>query len=197
MAIIRNQNKIKPRKLKEGDIQLGLFHHFYTGRKCAIPNTFNAYGEADLINFTRSNQMCEYEIKVSKSDFKADFKHKQNKHAAIKWCFENRKKENRRNQVLANYFSYVCPTDLIKLDEVPEYAGLYYARWVGMSSPKITQIKRPPRLHKYKWTEAEINKKLAALYWKYWNLRKTINEYHFQYEPWLPFMGNEEKQKRK
>lgn len=76
-----------------------------------FPNVFLKKHEADIFLVTPSGYLYEYEVKITRSDFFADFK-KTNKHDLVK--------SGRRS----NYFTYITPKDLVKLDEIPRYAGL-------------------------------------------------------------------------
>ena len=52
-----------------------------------------------------------------------------------------------------NYFYYATPPDLIKEEDVPEYAGLVYVnQWGGISI-----VKKAPCLHKEKIDDATLN----------------------------------------
>jgi hypothetical protein len=65
----------------------------------------------DVITWNSSGRSTIYEIKMSRSDFLADFKKKCRQ--------EDHKKAGDR-------FAYVCYGDFIKPDEIPEDWGLYY-----------------------------------------------------------------------
>src|SRR5574343_65336 len=88
-----------------------------------IPNFFVCQFEMDIFKInTKNNYVKEYEIKVSKNDFKNDFRKKEfnykeskNKHDIIK-----------NNEYVANKFSFVCPENLIDIKDIPEKYGLIY-----------------------------------------------------------------------
>lgn len=82
-----------------------------------FPNIFIDRWECDLLEITKSGYTYEYEVKISRSDFKAD---------ARKQTFRQSKADAIRSG-RTNYFYYITPKDLIVSDEVPEYAGLMYA----------------------------------------------------------------------
>jgi hypothetical protein len=131
--------------------------------------------------------MHEYEIKISKSDFRAD-SGKTEKHQIIETGFrelnnyergviescekygenipryikiaENNKVPGRR----PNYFWYVCPTEIT--DTVPVYAGLIHCK------PYLKIVKPAPLLHKEKITTAMEKKILASFYHRYWKIRR-------------------------
>lgn len=114
-------------------------------------------GEADVISITKSGFVNEFEIKLSRSDFNADFRNKEWKHRSMK---------ERKGPTIdirykttwfhcANKFWFVVPENLITLDEIPEYAGLIY-----INKNALSIIKNAPRLHAHKATE-ELYKKIA------------------------------------
>src|SRR5574343_36813 len=88
-----------------------------------IPNFFVGQFEMYIFRInTKNNYVKEYEIKVSKNDFKNDFRKKEfnykeskNKHDIIK-----------NNEYVANKFSFVCPENLIDIKDIPEKYGLIY-----------------------------------------------------------------------
>lgn len=116
--------------LREGVInpirELVLFNYLY-----------NYAWEADVLRITKAGYFYEYEIKVTKSDFKADMK-KVSKHSHL----------NQRLPLMPNRFCYVCPVGVIFKHEVPDYAGLI---WVNDRS--ISEQKKIPLLHKTKVTD--------------------------------------------
>lgn len=77
-----------------------------------IPNYYVGFYEMDVFRLLNSGMLYEYEIKISRADFKNDFK-KGSKHALM----ANKKGD-------ANRFFFVTPTGLVHKNEVPEYAGL-------------------------------------------------------------------------
>ena len=103
--------------------------------------------EMDLMSISKSGMMCEFEVKISRSDFKADSKKR-------KWYWFEEPHVN----YCPNYFSYVCPKDLIKIDEVQDYAGLYY-----YEEDEIIEIKKPKRLHKEIYDRNRIIEKVNRL----------------------------------
>lgn len=85
-----------------------------SGYDIIIPNYFYGHYEMDLFRLVKSGYITEYEIKISRSDYFADFKkYKKHERFLDKTCYPNR-------------FYYVVPEDLIKESEVPKYAGLIY-----------------------------------------------------------------------
>jgi len=127
-------------KYTEGYVQQRLSNFIGSNCRYKIGNIYLFGGESDFMVQKQSSQyIYEYEIKISRSDFFADFK-KHFKHSILKredWIVGTRY-ENK----IANYFFYVVPENLIALNEVPHYAGLIY-----ISDGKTKTIKEAPRLH--------------------------------------------------
>jgi hypothetical protein len=107
-----------------------------------IPNSNTIFNwEADLLTFTRSNFIHEFEIKLNIYDFRADAK------------------KNWKHQLLAtpgrhipNYFWYATSEFEI---EPPKYAG-----WIKIFNKagywNIRVLKEAPRLHSNKATDRQI-----------------------------------------
>ena len=112
----------------------------------------SVYGwESDVLKITKSDYAYEFEIKISRGDFKNDFKHKKKKHLIL---------ESREGNI-PNYFYYVVPELLIQEEEIPEYAGLIYvhATIIGNNTPyySFREIKKAPKLHDNKIDINELN----------------------------------------
>ncbi len=114
--------------------------------------------EADFVAITKSRFIVECEIKISRGDFFKDFK-KEAKHLKMinKVC-------------CANYFYFAAPEGLIKIDEVPEYAGLIEISLVNNKSRAIV-IKNAPRIHNEKITDQMLIKLLRSVMYKYFNYK--------------------------
>jgi hypothetical protein len=121
------------------------------GHKVVCPNVnFMFEGQQDLLSVTGRGLVIEYEVKISRSDFRRDAK---------KWkavAFDN---VEVYAQNLPNRFFYVCPEGLIKVEELPAYAGLWY---IIDGNPVIQ--KEAPLIHKGKHDLSKIYKKVITLY---------------------------------
>ena len=101
----------------------------------------------------------EFEVKISRSDFMADFK-KKDKHKAM----------IEPKGLCPHRFFYVCPKELIGKEEVPQYAGLiYYSDEYGLS--KLRVVKRAPRIHS-RLQGRTIKAGLCEKFFHYWNEEK-------------------------
>lgn len=105
------------------------------------------FEEMDVMSVTKSGLICEFEVKISRSDFKADFKKIKHQYHA-----------NGLKKHLPNYFSYVCPKGLILESELPKYAGLYY-----YEAGQIDEIVKPPRIHSIKRDIVKIMEKVCRI----------------------------------
>jgi hypothetical protein len=111
--------------------------------------------EADAIGVNKNNYIYEYEIKVSRSDFQAEFRNKKHKHELLKnrkasifyniWIKGKRTEDKKEVILIPNRYYFACEEGLIKPSDVPEYAGLIYIIDNG-----INVIKKAPLLHKVK-----------------------------------------------
>lgn len=103
-----------------------------------IPNFFVGMYEMDLFKLSKTGNITEFEIKISLSDFKADFKKGGGiKHANI-----------RSGQCKCNRFYYVIPKGIVPVELIPKYAGLY-----EFEKDHFNLIKNAPMLHKNKFSD--------------------------------------------
>jgi hypothetical protein len=115
-------------------------------------------GEQDMLSITKAGYACEFEVKISKADFKNDFKkigecYRTRQRRRGKWFY--RKHKHLKHDVLSGkvkakeswrkpkYFWFVVPEDLISQEDVPEYAGLMYYHVNDKGYSDIREIKRP------------------------------------------------------
>ena len=152
-------------------------------QKYVIENLYVFKWESDKLIETRSGLIYEYEIKVSRSDYKNDFKNKKDKHVILEGkeehipSYEEYKERlsyygndisdkyyRTENFKKPNYFYYAVPEGMIDVSEVPSYAGLIYVlpedkhetkdgRWC---STGIYTVKQAPKLHGTKYTDEEL-----------------------------------------
>lgn len=140
------------------DIQQILIEEYYPkGRKIQMTNySGSGFHEADVFQINpNTGTMWEYEVKISRSDFRAD-KKKVHKHSRMQnppeigWAGTNG---------VPTHFYYAAPTGVIPIEEVPIYAGLVEIDEEGY----ITTVKKAPKLHKIKASEQLINSIAQAL----------------------------------
>ena len=148
-------------------------------QKYVMENLFVFSWESDKLVMTRSDMLYEFEIKISRSDFKADFK-KKDKHAILegkeefvpsydkvldRWKSLHEEYYKVSNYKKPHYFYYAVPEGLIEASEVPEYAGLVYVLPEGEHKTRDGKscwdgfyvVKPAPKLHNGKYTADELN----------------------------------------
>lgn len=202
MGVKPSSSKVdKNFKFTEEFIQNALNNFFaYNSVKYNIDGLYVFDWESDKILETRSGYIYEFEIKISKADFKNDFK-KRDKHIILEgeekygdkylpryyeileqnkkrgeWDAEYFIQHNSDNKYYLvgchkkpNYFYYAVPTDLIKVEDVPEYAGLIYVD----ENKKLIIKKQAPKLHKEKYSDDEL--KLSEKF--YYNMESWKDKY--------------------
>lgn len=154
-------------KWTERRIQVALFQEY--APDLLIPNVQLSTWEADLVRLTSSMFIHEYEIKISRSDFRADFTSK-------RWTKRTRHQvlsgEMLSRETVPNRFWYVAPFGLIRVEELPTYAGLIEigeGAWNKRYCVKVT--KAAPVIHKQKHEDVTL-KLLRVLGWRYWHWRE-------------------------
>lgn len=144
--------------------------------------------ESDFFIIKDNGYCYEFEIKISRGDFKNDEK-KVDKHSILKtgkywnktsrFVIEDGKyKRDENNRIVIdetpkwmeakrpNKFFYIVPEGLIGVHEIPIYSGLMYVNENG----EIRTIKEAPFLHKEKMN---FDKELCVKFYHYW-----MNEMH-------------------
>ncbi len=137
-------NKIKRDNSKSKNIESALCMYLYEKSHSPITTRFTGMGlqECDVISVSKSDYIYEYEIKISRADFKKDFIKEKHTHIINEKYTKVSKGE--LVYLLPNYFNYITPRDLVTVDEVPEYAGLIYIN----EDFTFEVIKKPRLLHK-------------------------------------------------
>lgn len=120
--------------MTEKDIISKLRSRFDYNYKIENAYIFNKNWESDFFAVSHSGYGVEFEIKTSVSDYRADFK-------KIKHKVLDRSKKG----FCPNKFYYVVPEKLIKISDIPHYAGLIYVSAFGLEI-----IKQAPFIHKDK-----------------------------------------------
>ena len=135
--------------------------------------------ESDSLAITKSKYAYEFEIKISRADFKNDFKHKKMKHQMLEGTYQLFGDEFLGDGKMSltdkpNYFYYVVPENLIAVEEIPTYAGLVYVKPRYNREGKIywydaNVVKEAPKLHKEKINEAHL---------------KLMDKFYYNYRSW-------------
>ncbi len=135
--------------------------------------------ECDVFELTQAGMFVEYEIKLSKSDFKADAA-KSNRRYEGTWPdwqeiieFKHTLLEQRDPRGPSRFF-FVTPINLLKPADLPSWAGLIEAHHDGYRA-RTRLITPAPKLHKVKAPDHRARAE-ATCYYRYLNLltRKLI-----------------------
>lgn len=151
--------------MTERDIQNSLYRFsIRRGDKFFAPN-FYLHWEADFISITSDFKVCEYEIKVSRSDFLVDADKKEKHDTYRRGALIDR---------IPNRFYYVCPNGLIQPNEVPDYAGLLWIDTIRNcrgfpSRPKSK--KKAATIHHQAASREFLMKLCRSLMYRYWTIR--------------------------
>ena len=140
---------------------LGQLHHLF-----AVPNCTTLFPwEADVLSATKSGLLVEWEIKISRSDFFADFKKRKHVLYQDKFFIE---------RYCAAYFNYVVSENTgIGVDDIPKYAGLWVLK--DGKYPYFSVIKRAPMLSKRKVSDKDNKKLLSTMSWRMSTLLKKVH----------------------
>ena len=159
--------------MTEGMVQYHIYRHHDFKR--VLPNIHtDRWGgsEVDALYWTNADRVYFYEIKLSKSDFKADLKKKRHYQLSAR---------DEGMSIKPKYFWYVCSGFTISPTEIPEYAGLILCSDHGLKMyPQ--PAKKAPLLWKEPITKDNIdflNKKICR--------RFTQLIYKPKAEEWLTF----------
>jgi len=141
------------------DIEMSIMKEFHQRRCMPIaPSIVLPHGwEADVAALTKTGFCHEFEIKVSRSDFLADFAKggyhgdKRNKHERMK------ARIHEKGCWIPNYFWFCSPIGVLKETDIPDYAGWFEIEFIETdwhyykSSLMVArERKRALRLHKNK-----------------------------------------------
>lgn len=131
----------------EEKIQEVLNNHYLSNstKQYQINGLYIFNWESDYLCLTKSGLIHEVEIKISREDFKNDFKNKKEKHLLLE------KLDTQENK--PNFFYYCVPENLISVEEIPEYAGLIYV----INEYRIDVIKPAPKINKNKVNFNSLN----------------------------------------
>lgn len=142
-------------ELTEAKIQKLIFTTF-ADRAIVVPNCHyqNCRWECDVLVVTPAGLTYEYEIKLNCADLKAERKHKVVKHRYMD-----------TNIYAANYYSFVCPADVITLKDVwDDRYGLFYA-----DGYYLKPIRKPTKINDYRVDEKYYRRLAKKLMFKYFN----------------------------
>jgi hypothetical protein len=165
--------------LKTKDIENALAKFHLEKKHNPVCTNFKGagYAECDLISISGSDYIYEFEVKISRGDFKKDAE-KHFKHKYLNESYQTKVQKKRRTKKVSkvpNYFSYVCPTDMIKEEEIPLYAGLIYVD----EDLNFTVIKKAPKVHSDK-ADMKLIKRIALTLSERLAFGMAMKSYHIK-----------------
>lgn len=128
------QQAICKAEIQKGNLVAENFNYFFTG-------------ELDVISVSKSGYVSEFEVKVSRSDFKADAKKR-------KWQYF----ESLTSKYIPNYFTYVCPIGLIQEEDIKPYMGL-----IWYEDDTLVIIRKPKRIHSFRQDTLKLITKIVTI----------------------------------
>lgn len=138
------------------------------------PNIFLdwEFCEMDILGLRRSGFIDEIEIKLSLTDFRADFKKTVHIKATNEFGMAIHIRQPKHETLSAglnhcNYFSFLLPESLAAKCEIPDHAGLY-VYYIRHGDIRVAEVRAAPRLHSRKvpgHLKLEIGRKMAVKYW--------------------------------
>jgi len=150
-----------------------IYEQYHKGHRLIIPNFYPPdWWECDIFSIMNNNMSYEFEVKVSRGDYFKDFKKEVE---VIPDLFSSGKSREvvravkKKHEILENpppgikfvpnFFYFVVPQNLIKVKEVPKYAGLIY--WHG--SRMFSILKRAKKITKAPVSPAVIRKLAVSI----------------------------------
>lgn len=165
------------------DLQLAFHSANWSRYEIVAPNVYLMDGasEMDICGIRPSGFVDEIEIKMTASDYKADFsKTAISQHTLAE---DGRRRGRRSKQepkhdlleqgaLLCNYFSFLLPAGLEEKCDIPDYAGLYICTTNRLGNQRVHMTKAPKRLHSRKASSAIKYKMARKLSFRYWDQLK-------------------------
>lgn len=164
-------------RILTSDIEISAMNYFEPRKNIIVPNITHISGlvmfETDILVLSNSGYAIGMEIKISKSDLKADLKKSQ-------WKNIDNPNEFRRWFDRFKYFYYGVPHYLTEaaFQQIPEWCGLIeYKKNKEETYTYGNCVRLPQQIFRTKWTDKEVLKlaKLGTL--RIPNLKYKINQY--------------------
>lgn len=148
----------------------------------SLPNIWYFRWESDVLVINDSDYILEIEIKVSRSDFLADFKKNVTaifRNADLGQKVENMPKHDflldNRSTKKPNKFFYAAPERMLSIEDIPKHCGwieIGYKEVNGAQLKSVKKVKEAPFLHKEK--KIQWRSLFHKTYFKYVDAKNTI-----------------------
>jgi hypothetical protein len=144
----------------------------------SVPNitTCHDFWEADLLSMTKSYLLHEFEIKTTRSDWvkeKRSIENKSDDGCKLRRAYALSKQLNEKMDlgIAPNYFWLCAPSNVVREEEIPDYAGLIEV-YDFRKKTRIRVIKDAPRLHDGKASDKIMYNMMRSLNFKFWNSKR-------------------------
>lgn len=146
--------------MNAGDVERALRKHIGWHQCTMIPECEIANYRADFVQISVAGYLTEFEVKVSRSDWRADLK-KAKWEAMPPWVTR---------------FIYVVPVELGIPDFVPSFAGVWHVAFNQKAGLNNIEIARAPkRIGKEKVPANIVERWMRSFYYRYWHMRIDID----------------------
>lgn len=145
-------------------------------RSTVVPNfTPQGWFECDLFELTGAGLFVEYEVKIDRSDFKADATKTRRIWGDRQWMQLNKHSYlTHALQPCPSRFYFVVPEAMVRPCEIPEFAGLIYMSHDTSQKRMFEMLAvRAPQLHRKK---PDTTLKQQAINACYWRLHRVLNQ---------------------
>ena len=163
--------------LSERNVQTALWWRLYKTGGFMVPNyTPAGWFENDVWYVSKAGFACEFEIKLTRSDFRNDA---QKTLPLLQWSKDAGKDTLKYAQLSSGHtagpskFVYVAPAGVIPLEEVPPWAGLWEFNPSRTIDFKI--IRKARWLHHERVKDTVMQHARGVFYWRLWNLRTRLH----------------------
>lgn len=161
--------------MNELSIQLAIFAKLVSSHHHICPNlTPPGWFECDVFAITNAGYMHEFEIKLTKQDFKKDAEKSGGWRAkAIGLPAKYARIENRDEQGPSRFY-YVLPEGIVDSADVPEWAGIHRAT-SGRFGVVLRKEREAKIIHKKKVEPLIIERVSKTFYWRMWSAKKSLS----------------------
>ena len=123
-----------------------------------FPNIYIGRYEMDVMLIKGTDYIYEYEIKVSRGDFKNDFNKNKRRYQGRSedgkeaiYLTEYKHDLVKEGKDVCNRFFFVVPKDMISLEECPNHAGLIYYEDGRFKTVKKARLLHRNKFNNYKY----------------------------------------------
>lgn len=163
-------------ELTERSIQCAIYVKWKSASRLLVPNyTPDSWFECDVFRVTDAKYFIEYEIKLTLVDFKRDTDKKRRGYEMVgREC--RRLDERLKHERLTDgdpfgpfRFYYVMPDDMIRESDLPQWAGLIWAKRVSPEYVRLKFVRHSPRLHNAKVAADRVRRARDVCYYRMWS----------------------------